>query len=170
MAIAQSGLRLYSRSYISWSGGVSIYTTAAVERDAVLFHFDALEKKYKKFCHVKQRKKKKKKFSFFFFLRNQQKIPLRHELFYHTDREKRTYHGGGGGERFFFTRRTTTNGTAKLDERRDLFIRRCSNKNAKEPSEERKEKYIRKVVRSVTPTYSYTVTSSTSFPSFLLFL
>ena len=148
---------------------MSIYTTAAVERDAVLFHFDALEKKYKKFCHVKQRKKKKKKFSFFFFLRNQQKIPLRHELFYHTDREKRTYHGGGGGERFFFTRRTT-NGTAKLDERRELFIRRCSNKNAKEPSEERKEKYIRKVVRSVTPTYSYTVTSLTSFPSFLLFL
>jgi hypothetical protein len=71
-----------------------------VERDAVLFHFDALEKKYKKFCHVKQRKKKKKKFSFFFFLRNQQKIPLRHELFYHTDREKRTYHGGGGGRDF----------------------------------------------------------------------
>ena len=44
---------------------------------------------------MSSKEKRGKKFSFFFFLMNQQKIPLRHELFYHTDREKRTYHGGG---------------------------------------------------------------------------
>ena len=120
---------------------------------------------------MSSKEKRRKKFSFFlFFLRNQQKIPLRHELFYHTDREKRTYHGGGGGRDFLHTTDDDERDGQVGREKRAIHSALLKQKCQRAKSEERKEKYKKSCPIGYAYLHSYTVTSSTSFPSFLLFL
>ena len=94
-----------------------------------------MKRNTKKFCHVKQRKKRKKVFLFLFSYESTKNPAPSRTFLPHGQREKNL---SWRRERFFFTRRRRTGRPSWT--REELFIRRCSNKNAKEPSEERKEK------------------------------